>query len=316
MSKHRYRILFTAGGSPGLEAIYRELKEHYMFFFADMDPRRISPTIPNKHKFKIPAANANNFLSTLSNLCKDLGIDLLVPGVDEELLQIWDAKDLFGTTRFFMPNRSFVEEMSDKLNMNRIFASYGLDVPGAVRADLSAENLKFPVLVKPRWGRGSRDIYRVNKPEKLPFLLQALDEDLSRLLVQECIAGKEYTVQIVAAADSSLHAILPIHALEKRGSTTVAEMQSDKAIESYCEEIHQHFIPQGCYNVQLIKSMDGRLRCFEVNPRISTTFCLVIRAGLDPFKFFCEGSTANSKISRIPNIHLFRHWTNEFFMVN
>ena len=312
MSENRYKILFTAGGSPGQEALYRDLHDRYVMFFADMDPLRISPSIPATQRFQIPAATSEDFVPALSQLCEDLGVDLLVPGVDEELLQIWRAKEMFGATRLFMPKASFVEEMTDKLKMNRIFSNLGLDVPCAVRADESVDGLKFPVLVKPRWGRGSRDIYHVNTPEKLPFLLKALDGDSSRWLVQECIKGKEYTVQIVAAADSSLQVILPIHALEKRGSTTVAAMHSDPEIECYCEDIHRHLEPEGCYNVQLIKTADGRVLCFEVNPRISTTFCMVIRAGFDPFKFFCEGMSAENRLGRVPDIRLVRHWINEF----
>ena len=312
MSENRFKILFTAGGSPGQEALYRDLQDQYVMFFADMDPQRISPSIPATHRFQIPAATSEDFVPMLSQLCRQLAVDLLVPGVDEELLQIWRAKEMFGATRLFMPKASFVEEMTDKLQMNRIFSTLGLDVPRAVRADESADGLEFPVLVKHRWGRGSRDIYRVTTLEKLPFLLKALDGDLSRWLVQECIVGKEYTVQIVAAADSSLQVILPIHALEKRGSTTVAAMHSDVEIERYCEDIHRHLDPEGCYNVQLIKSADGRVRCFEVNPRISTTFCMVIRTGFDPFKFFCEGVSAENRLGTVPDIRLVRHWINEF----
>ena len=39
-------ILFTAGGSPGNELIYRKLKKSHDFWFADNDVDRISKTIP------------------------------------------------------------------------------------------------------------------------------------------------------------------------------------------------------------------------------------------------------------------------------
>ena len=89
-------------------------------------------------------------------------------------------------------------------------------------------------------------------------------------------------------------------------------MHSDPEIECYCEDIHRYLEPGGCYNVQLIKTADGRVLCFEVNPRISTTFCMVIRAGFDPFKFFCKGMSAENRLGRVPDIRLVRHWINEF----
>ena len=42
----------------------------------------------------------------------------------------------------------------------------------------------------------------------------------------------------------------------------------------------------GCYNVQLIKCADGSIKCFEINPRTSTTLCVIIRAGAEPFGAF------------------------------
>ena len=45
MSEGAYKILFTAGGSPGMEAIYRLLHKKYELFFADLDVTKISPVI-------------------------------------------------------------------------------------------------------------------------------------------------------------------------------------------------------------------------------------------------------------------------------
>ena len=66
MSENRFRILFTAGGSPGQEALYRDLQDRYVLFFADMDPQRIYPSIPAIQRFKIPAATSEDFVPVLS----------------------------------------------------------------------------------------------------------------------------------------------------------------------------------------------------------------------------------------------------------
>ena len=46
-----------------------------------------------------------------------MSIDLLVPGVDEELMQLHMASDKFENTTLFLPKPDFVETMSSKLNM-------------------------------------------------------------------------------------------------------------------------------------------------------------------------------------------------------
>ena len=295
-----------------MEAMFRSLNRGYEMFFADMDPERISPVIPINRKFSIPAALDPLFTSAVVDLCKKLDIDLLVPGVDEELLKIWDASEELPTTKLFMPKASFVTAMNDKLKMNRLFMRYGLDVPRAVQADETTTGLTFPVVVKPRVGRGSRDIFIIDQPHKLSPMLDALNGPIENWMVQERVDGKEYTVQVVCGADSSVLVVLPILALEKRGSTTVAEIADDPEIKEYCKLINRCFSPQGTYNVQLIKSGDGRIRCFEVNPRISTTFCMAIKAGFDPFRSFCEGKPFFETAKKPPPIRLVRHWINEF----
>ena len=82
------RLLFTAGGSPGMEAFYRYLKDKYELFFADMNPTNISPTIPDSRKYQIPSASSELFISHISELCDRLAVDLLIPGVDEELVLV------------------------------------------------------------------------------------------------------------------------------------------------------------------------------------------------------------------------------------
>ena len=99
MSENRYKILFTAGGSPGQEALYRDLHDRYVMFFADMDPLRISPSIPATQRFQIPAATSEDFLPALSQLW-GLGVDLLT-GVDEELLQFWRKRDVWCNAPFY-----------------------------------------------------------------------------------------------------------------------------------------------------------------------------------------------------------------------
>jgi hypothetical protein len=43
---------------------------------------------------------------------------------------------------------------------------------------------------------------------------------------------------------------------------------------------------------------------------------MVIRAGFDPFKFFCEGISAENRLGTVPDIRLVRHWINEFVEVD
>lgn len=305
-------IIFTAGGSPGMEALYRDMSDKYDLYFADMNPERISPTIPRHRRVQIPAAMAPNFVSEMKRICTALEANLLVPGVDEELPLLWADWDEQEQTTLFLPKASFVLTMLDKLEMNQAFAAEGLSVPTTVRGDESFDHLTFPVIVKPRKGRGSRDVHVVKDPHKLRSFLNFLEGAASTWLIQEMIKGDEYTVQIVSDQGSSLLGVLPIFAAEKRGSTTVAEVRYDPAIEEYCRKVHDAFSPHGTYNIQLIKTAAGSIHSFEVNPRISTTFCMAMKLGYDPFDHFINGGSTNYIPLPKRSLRLIRHWTNEF----
>ena len=97
------RILFTGGGGAGNEAIYRLWKDRYDFHFADSDPEAINPAIPAERRHTIPLATASDFVSGLSGLCDRLEINVLVPGVDEELPLMPKTADALRSTEILAP---------------------------------------------------------------------------------------------------------------------------------------------------------------------------------------------------------------------
>ena len=117
----RQKILFTGGGGSGNEAIWRILSEKYDLYFADALIENIDSIIPVKNSLKIPMASDKNFISELKNICKKYEIDILVPGVDEELLIILKNQDAFSNTKIFLPSLDFVQLMLDKEEMNKVY---------------------------------------------------------------------------------------------------------------------------------------------------------------------------------------------------
>jgi carbamoyl-phosphate synthase large subunit len=310
------KILFTAGGSPGQEAIFQQLSGQYDLYFADKNIRNICSSIPISRKISIPVAEAKDFFSEILKFCLNYNIDLLVPGVDEELLIILENQDSFSNTKVFLPSIDFVELMLDKEKMNKVFDLNGLSVPKSTSLEKVNSEICFPVIMKPTNGRGSRNVFTVDNLKKLRNMLCAFEDDGFRWLIQEKEVGDEYTVQVLSTPSSDLLGILPIKVFEKRGSTIFAKMHHDEKIIEYCREIHRVFKPGGCYNVQLIKTAEGKLSCFEINPRISTTFCMAIEAGIDPFKYYLDVESTELKIPRellnVPTILLNRYWNNQF----
>jgi len=299
------RVLFTGGGGAGSEAIWRLLKDRYDVHFADADPLAFAAPIPVDRRHQIPFAAAKEFPAALASLCKRLGIDVLAPGVDEELPRIpATVKSLV-----LMPQRDYVQIMLDKLAMARALAENGVDAPRTVTLDRAAE-IGFPCIVKPRHGRGSRNVQVVAGAEQLRAYLTLNGGSAEDYVAQELLGGQEYTVLVAADRAGELRAVVPIRVDVKRGITIRAETEKEPSVIGYCKALHAAIPTTGPYNVQLMLD-GGRARAFEINPRISTTFCLVLAAGVDPITLYADAAPSGALAPFRTGVKLRRYWTND-----
>jgi carbamoyl-phosphate synthase large subunit len=307
------KVLFTGGGGAGNEALYRLLGQRYALHFGDADVLAINPNIPEDRRHQLPWASDPNFVDKMSGLCKRLNIDLLVPGVDEELLALARDADGLAPTRVLLPHADYVETMLDKLHMVAALSAKKIPVPFSQTLADDLKNISFPCISKPRSGRGSRDVKELSSISDAIMLKSALGPLAKQMLVQEKIEGVEYTVQMLADAHGRLCAVVPVRVGIKRGITLRAETETEPRVITACCAIHQAISTEGCYNIQLIMTLEGDVFPFEINPRISTTLCLVVAAGIDPIAIFLEHDRSEDVQPFATGMQLRRHWTNYFF---
>lgn len=261
------RLLFTGAGGAGSEAINRLWHDRYDMLFADADIAAIHPSITAR--VALPYADDDRFAGTLSGFLGTLGIDLLIPGVDEELLTLARMAD----ERTMLPHYPFVSLCLDKAKLTEALDRCGFNPPKTQ-------------IEKPAVGRGSRGVK----------------------LIQERLVGDEYTVMMVADRGGTLGAIVPVHVLQKRGITIHGRTVAHPNVLKVCQAIHERWQPRGVYNIQGMVTNEG-FRPFEINPRVSTTFCLGIAAGVDPVSIWFDGAP-----DRLVTFHegkeLRRYWYN------
>ena len=306
------KILFTGGGGAGNEALWRLLGHRYTLHFGDADPSAIDPGIPEDRRHQLPWASDPDFVGKITDLCRHLGIDLLVPGVDEELLALARNANVLSPTRLLLPNADYVETMLDKLHMIRSLSERKIPVPLSRTLADDLKDIHFPCISKPRSGRGSRDVRVLHSLVEAISLKSTLGDAAEETLVQDKIEGVEYTVQMVADDKGRLCAIVPVRVGIKRGITIRAETEAEPQVITACRAIHQAKPTEGCYNIQLMLTAEGKVFPFEINPRISTTFCLVVAAGIDPIAIFLEQVRNDDMLPFVAGIKLRRHWTSNF----
>lgn len=308
------RLLFTGGGGAAAEALHRLLAGRYEVHFADADPGAKSFGVPADAWHVVPPASAGNFIDALTALCRDLKVDVLVPGVDEELLPISRARTAVAP-EVLLPPMDFVATHLDKLASNLALEGLGVPVP-RTEALRDQRRVSFPCVVKPRRGRGSRHVAIVLNEEELRSHVLISRRDADDFIVQERLEGQEYTVTMVADRSGALRAVVPVRVGVKRGITLRAETDRDEGVMAACVAIHRARPAGGCFNIQMVKTTAGDVKPFEINPRISTTACLALAAGVDVVDLYLGGRSAargeNGLAAFENHCRLKRSWHNEF----
>lgn len=200
--------------------------------------------------------------------------------------------------------------MLDKLETVQALASSGLDHPWTTTLESPAED-PYPCLTKPRSGLGSRGVRVLKSQEQAEAYTLLSEASPWELVAQELLEGQEYTVQMIADRSRRLHAVVAVKVDLKRGVTIRASIELDEVVIETCRATHEAIPTSGCYNIQLMRSNAGRITPFEINPRVSTTFCMSVAAGLDSLRFYLEDAPPNGLVPVEDGLRLNQFWRNQ-----
>ena len=274
------KLLFTGGGGVFSETIWREIGNKYDIYFADINPKKIFYKIPNSKKLKIEKGNSKKFIISLKSLIKKYNFDLIIPNVDEEIFNIINSK--FDKKKIFLPPARFCKLTLNKLAFFEYLKKNHLENLDTLRLDkLRKYNKDKTYLIKPIYGRGSRYVKRIDKEKDIKKFITFNKLDKKNLLIQNFIHGNEYTVFVHTNNKNSV--IIPVRVYQKKGITIDAKIEKNKIIENYIKtKILKVFTTKNCFNIQLILK-GKKVYIIEINPRLSTTFALIVKSGYDPF---------------------------------
>lgn len=234
----------------------------------------------------VPLAADDDWPADVAAVVDRFGVDVVVPTVDEELAELQRLREaLPAGTPVLAPRQPVVDATLDKYELHQWLADAGHDLP-ATRLASEADDIDsgaYPVVVKPRRGRGSRGVERVADENALREHLTQTERQLDDLLVQTYLDGPEYTTSVVGTQDGRLLAVVPKEAIEKDGSTVLGATRRAPAVAAACRAVFETLDPEGPVNVQQVLDDEGVPRTIEVNPRFSSTSCLTAAAGVDEF---------------------------------
>jgi len=271
------RVLVTgAGGPAAIGFLQLASRPDVEMFAADMDPVASGLyLVPQARRLVVPRGDDPDFADSILRICRRLGISVLVPTVDSELLPLARIAHLLaaqGTTLLSAP-ASTLAVCLDKAELAQVCEG-SCEVP-ATSELLVDTPMAYPSIVKPRTGSGSRGIRLVHEAEDLA----GLPRDGSQL-VQEYLPGEELSVDVFVRADGAVVAAVPrrrdrVDSGVAVAGRTVHDQQCIEQAVAVCRAIGL----RGIANVQLRRRSDGTPALLEVNPRLPGSLVLSAAAG-------------------------------------
>jgi carbamoyl-phosphate synthase large subunit len=166
------------------------------------------------------------------------------------------------------------------------------------------------VIVKPRCGVGSADVYRADDATELKVFLRRVADPV----IQAYLPGEEFTVDVLADGDGRILATVPrLRIQAKAGVSTKGRTLRDADLIERTARLCVAIGLRGPANVQWRRAGE-QLGCFEINPRFSGGLALTIAAGANtPLMLvqLCLGQ-AVAPVAFRAGVTMVRSWAEQF----
>jgi len=233
-----------------------------------------------------PTASDAAFLEWLLGVCRAERVDAILSGVEPvlEVLSREAARILAetGAVCVVSPPASLAVG-ADKFDTCRWLQDQGCPYPRYARAD-DAESLQalvrdcgYPLIAKPRCGKGSEGVLRVNTDAELQLIRGRTD-----FVVQEYLGdpSHEYTAGCFSDSESRVRGAIVLRRDLLQGTTYRAEAGEFPAVRNAAVQLAEKLRPLGPCNFQM-RVHRGSAVCFEINVRFSGTTALRARMGFN-----------------------------------
>jgi len=275
-------FLTGAGGSSAIYLI-RLLSKKYRIITFDANKYAAGLYLADK-SYIAPLCTSKNYLEKLDKIIKKEKVDIIIPGIDEELLSVKQYFKNVDSPKVLLPEENFIKLCLDKWELMNALDKNKIPCPKTyLLGSFKKVPLKlFPCIVKPITGRGSRGFQYLKNNKDLEFYLSSNPYKKKDLLLQEFVEGTEYTISVVVSQKGKVLSVVPKEVILKKGITQIAVTRFNKKIVETCKKIQEMFKANGPFNVQLIIDKKNNVpKIFEINPRFSTTLVLTTAAGVN-----------------------------------
>jgi carbamoyl-phosphate synthase large subunit len=271
-------VLVTGAGGPAGVSVIRALRRAgHRVVACDADRHAVGFRLADEFA-PLPRADDPAFAESLVKAVARSGAVALISTVAEELVPLHAAAAALAEAgaATWLPGPWSVEHCVDKWLFHQLMTEHGVPVPATAQG--SGYGVPGPLIVKPRFGRGSRDIYHADNAADLSYALGRVPEPL----VQTRLTGREFTVDTLSGKDGRLYGAVPRWRLEtKAGISTKGVTFRHLELVGKVAGVLGALRLEGPACVQGFRTDEGQLVFTEVNPRFSGGLPLSLAAGAD-----------------------------------
>ena len=218
-------------------------------------------------------SNLNKWLKEIIKICNKEKIDILIPGLDFETSILSKHKSFIEKktkSKILVSSPRVLKVCNDKWETIKFLKKNKFLFPkSALPNNLSQflKHNKFPLIVKPRFGSTSNNIFMVHNRVELKNSLK----HCKKPIIQEIVGNQknEYTCGSVFIENEVLTTISLKRKL-KNGNTIIATHIKNNSLNAFLKKITSKLEPYGPTNFQLKLTKKGPV-IFEINPRFSGT---------------------------------------------
>jgi carbamoyl-phosphate synthase large subunit len=267
-----------AGGAAGV-CIVRALKEAgARVIAADLDDTAVGLQLADVGR-TIPLADDPDFLPVLCGLAAANGARAIVSTVDEELPLLATRPAAIATAGLatWLPGLAAVRTCLDKWVFAQAVAAAGVPHPPTNLG--RADGVPGPWIVKPRFGRDSRDVHAVDDPAELASAIARTPN----AIVQTRVEGLEFTIDALVDHGGVLAAAVPRWRLGADAEISTEDRTfEDPKLVWQAQRLVTALQLEGAVSIGgFMLASSGRYCFTRVKPRFSDGVSLSLAAGAD-----------------------------------
>lgn len=200
-----------------------------------------------------PLIYDENYIPFLLEYCQKNAIDIVISLFDIDLLMLARHKEEFEKidTKVIVSDPQIVEMCNDKWKTYNFLKKNCFHTPlsflnmNEVVEKIAAGELRYPIVVKPRYGCGSISVAIAYDEEDLCYLTKKANEDIAnsylkyesavsddKVIYQECLMGQEYGADIINDLYGETQSVIVRKKLAMRsGETDTAQLVNEPIIK-------------------------------------------------------------------------------------